>query len=126
MSKIAFDPRVSVIVVTAKITGNRSVIARLVLDTGASNVVVPWQLVNRVGIKVNPQRLVHITTASAVETVPQITIPKISVAGQTVKQVKAIVKDLPPESPVDGLLGLSFLRQFKLALDFQKGILTLT
>lgn len=47
------------------------------------------------------------------------------VLGKKIKNVEAIVKDLPPEAPADGLLGLSFLKYFKLTIDFKKGFLSL-
>lgn len=62
---------------------------------------------------------------SSVETTPKIIIPEIKVLGKKVKNVEAIVKDLPPEAPADGLLGLSFLKHFELTIDFKKGILGL-
>jgi hypothetical protein len=37
--------------------------------------------------------------------------------------VKAVVHDLPPESYFDGLLGLSFIRRFKLRPGLQEGVL---
>jgi len=39
--------------------------------------------------------------------------------------VKAIVHDLPAKSYVDGLLGLSFLRNFELNINFREGCLEL-
>ena len=47
----------------------------------------------------------------------------ISVLGKEVRDTPCIVHDLPETSHVDGLLGLSFLRGFKVCLDFQEGIL---
>jgi len=37
--------------------------------------------------------------------------------------VQCIVHDLPEASRIDGLLGLSFLRWFKVCLDFKNGVL---
>ena len=78
-----------------------------------------------IGITIDPSKTIQTTTATTVETVPEIIIPEMSVLGKTVKNVEAIVKDLPPETTVDGLLGLSFLRNFKLSIDFKKGELKL-
>jgi len=39
--------------------------------------------------------------------------------------VEVLCHDLPPESGVDGLLGLSFLKHFKLTIRFRKGIIDL-
>jgi len=49
----------------------------------------------------------------------------ISVLGKEAQDVPCIVHDLPEASRVDGLLGLSFLRRFKVCLDFQEGVLVI-
>jgi len=64
----------------------------------------------------------RIITASGVEKAPLVTLKSISVMAKKALDVKAVVHDLPPESYVDGLLGLSFLRRFKICLDFRGGI----
>lgn len=125
MTDLRFDPD-DLIVVNARIRSRLSSIATLlVFDTGASLVVLPWKLVSAIGIKIDPDITVQTMTATAVETVPRVVIPEMTAFGKTVKNVEAIVKDLPPEAPVDGLLGLSFLRNFKLTIDFKKSVLSL-
>ena len=125
MTDFKLDPD-DLIVVNARIKSRLSSIATLlVFDTGASLVVLPWKLVSAIGIKIDPDTTVQTMTATAVETVPRVVIPEMTAFGKTVKNVEAIVKDLPPQAPVDGLLGLSFLRNFKLTIDFPKGILSL-
>ncbi len=125
MSTVKFDPESPNIIVEAKIKATPSVITLLIVDTGASVVVLPWRLVPKIGLTVDPIKTMQATTASMVETVPEVIIPELSVLGKTVKNVQAIIKDLPPEAPADGLLGLSFLKHFKLTIDFKKGNLSL-
>lgn len=125
MPALRFNPKSPNIIVHAKIKSRYSATTTLVLDTGASLVVLPWKLVTMIGIKIDPTKTVRTTTATTVETVPEVIIPKMDVLGKTVKSVKALIKDLPPESPADGLLGLSFLKNFKLTLDFKNGVMTL-
>lgn len=124
MTDFKFDPD-DLIIVNARIKSRLATVsALLVFDTGASSIVLPWRLVSAIGIKIDPDETVQTTTATTVETVPRVIIPEMSVFGMTVKNVEAIVKDLPPEAP-DGLLGLSFLKHFKLTIDFPKGLLSL-
>lgn len=125
MAKLKFNPHASVILVDVKLSARFSIIGRLVLDTGASYVVLPWKLADAIGVRIDPKKFTHTTTATAVETVPEITIPQMTVLGKTIRNVEAIVKNLPPSAPVDGLLGLSFLKHFKLQIDFVKGELIL-
>lgn len=101
------------------------VTARFVFDTGASLVILPWKLATGLGLRIDQTNIIQTTTASTVESAPMITIPKMSVLGEEVKDVNALVKDLPPEAGVDGLLGLSFIKHFQVRIDFNKGVLTL-
>lgn len=125
MSTLKFDLSILSLIVNADIKATHPTIARLVIDTGATFVVLPWRLTAAIGISIDPQKTIEITTATTVETVPKVIIPEIQVLGKSVKNVEAIVKDLPPQAPVDGLLGLSFLKHFKLTIDFRKGLLSL-
>lgn len=120
-----FDPQSPNIILSAKIKSNYPATTTLIVDTGASVVVLPWKLVSLIGLKIDPNKIIQTTTATTVESVPQVNIPEMSILGKTVKNVTAIVKDLPPESPADGLLGLSFLKYFKMTIDFKRGILLL-
>lgn len=125
MADFKFDPD-DLIIVNARIKSKLSTIAAsLVFDTGASSVVLPWKLVSAIGIKIDPDKTIQTTTATTVETVPRIIIPEMTALGKTVRNVEAVIKDLPPQSPAEGLLGLSFLRNFKLTIDFKKGVLSL-
>jgi len=125
MSTLKFDPATLSIIINADIRGIHPTTARLVFDTGSSFVVLPWKLVTSIGIKIDPSKTVEITSATTMETVPKIIIPEMKVMGKSVKNVEAIVKDLPLESPADGLLGLSFLKHFKFIIDFKNGYLSL-
>lgn len=126
MSQLKFNPSSPSIIVTADIKAGLLTDAKLILDTGASYVTLPWNMVSAIGIPVDTNRTVQLTSVSSVETTPKIVIPEISVLGKRVKNVEAIIKDLPSETPADGLLGLSFLKYFKLTIDFKKGLLELT
>jgi len=126
MSQLKFDPSSPSIIVTADIKASLPTVAKFILDTGASYVTLPWNIVSAMGIPIDTNNTVQLTSASIVETTPKIVVPEISVLGKRVKNVEAIIKDLPPQTPADGLLGLSFLKYFKLTIDFKKGLLELT
>lgn len=126
MSILKFDPATSGIILEAKINNRFAEIAHLVLDTGSTYVMIPWKLAVANHLNINQTQTVRLTSASTLETIPKVIIPEMEVLGKKVKNVEAIVKDLPPEAPADGLLGLSFLKYFKLTIDFKKGLLELT
>ncbi|MBI2448978.1 retroviral-like aspartic protease family protein [Candidatus Pacearchaeota archaeon] len=125
MGKINFDRELSVIVVDVFIEHNGiQKKVRMALDTGATYVMIPWEVAEILSLQ--PQLLqekIDMVTASGVEKVPIATLSRIKVNKSEAHNVKAIVHDLPSKSYVDGLLGLSFLRNFNVHLDFKEGIL---
>lgn len=125
MSTLKFDPDSPSIIVSVKLQGIYPETATLIIDTGASYVMIPWRLATAINLNVDPNKTIPITSATTIEIVPIVTIPEIEFLGKKVKFVKAVIKDLPPTSPAEGLLGLSFLRHFKLTVDFKKGNLSL-
>jgi hypothetical protein len=52
-------------------------------------------------------------------------VESILVLGKHVKNCEVLIHDLPETSRVDGLIGLSFLKNCKIKIDFQKGVLEL-
>lgn len=124
MARLHFPSNASSIIIKTRIEGKRGVADSLmVLDTGASFVMLPWKLATAIGLSIDPKQTIRTTTASTIETSPFAIIPSVGVLGYSVKNVGCIIRDLPGESHVDGLLGLSFLRRFNIMLQFQKGIL---
>lgn len=98
----------------------------MALDTGATYTMIPWEIAEILGY--NPgasKERIPLITASGVERAPLITLKTISVLGKDADNVQTVVHNLPEKSYVDGLLGLSFLRRFRLSLDFRTGILEL-
>ena len=101
-------------------------IVNMALDTGATFVMIPWDVAEHLGYDpATSEKRIAITTASTVEKVPLIALKEINVLGKSLKNVEVVVHDLPPKSRVDGLLGLSFLNSFNLKLMFKKGYLEL-
>jgi clan AA aspartic protease (TIGR02281 family) len=124
------DLRLNVIVVDTKIEGRsirtRPLYLRMVLDTGASMTVIPWNVAEALGYDpARSSRRVRFMTGSGMEAAPLFTVEAMEVLGVRANRVPVLCHDLPQRSLVDGLLGLSFLRHCRLAIDFQKGFLTL-
>ena len=122
MGRISVDLSKGIIVLSALLEGKCFTVARLALDTGASNVMIPWKMAIALGLhpEISSERI-ETVTPSGIEIVPVVYIPLIHVLGEELRNVKAVVHDLPEKSYVDGLLGLSFLKQFKVTLDFKSG-----
>jgi hypothetical protein len=69
---------------------------------------------------------VRITTASGVEYAPYLPVLRLSALGQGRTNFLVVGHTLPPGAPIDGLLGLDFLRGQVLTIDFRAGQITLT
>jgi len=131
MPRVVYDPSVSSIVVDLLLEaadGKSSLLIPVVLDTGASLTIVATDLMAQLGYDpANPslgrQRIVM---GSGVEYAPRTTVRSATAIGQKVANLEVLCHDLPPESGVDGLLGLNFLKHFKLTIRFRKGIIDLT
>jgi len=127
MTKINFDKGTSVIVVDVYVEHKgRQKKVRMALDTGATYMMIPWEVAESLGLEaeVSKERI-DMITASGIEKVPLEKLDNVSVGTCEAKNVKAIIHDLPPKSYVDGLLGLSFLRNFHLHINFTEGIFEL-
>jgi predicted aspartyl protease len=128
--RVVYDPAVSSIVVDLLLEaadGGSSLLIPVVLDTGASLTIIATDIMAQLGYDpANPaldrQRIV---TGSGIEYAPRTTVRSATAIGQKVTSLDVLCHDLPSESGVDGLLGLNFLRHFKLTIRFRKGIIDL-
>ncbi len=126
MSKFRFDTKAPVIILTILLEGkgNSKQKIRMALDTGATYTMIPWKTAEILGLEPElSKKRMEIITASGVEKAPLVTLKSIVVLGKRIEGIGAVVHDLPPKSYVDGLLGLKSLVEFKLKIDFSKGIL---
>ena len=116
------DPEAGLITVEVAIfKGTKSRLVRMALDTGASLVMVSWNVLEVLGYApAKARKKVSITTASGTEIAPLVTLDRVEVLGKGVAKVPGICHDLPPQSPVDDLLGLSFQKWFDIDLHFRK------
>ena len=97
------------------------------LDTGATYTMIPWEIAEALGYKPEfSKEKVSLITASGVEAAPIIKVKKINFLGEDIENVAVICHDLPQRSYVVGLLGGSYLRYFKITIDYRKGILEIT
>ena len=124
MVRYNFDTEEPVITLHVEIEGEIKVRPKMALDTGATYTMIPWDVAEALGLKPElSKEKVDIITASGVEKVPLVVLSSVSVLGKRASNVKAVIHDLPPKSYVDGLLGLSFLKNFNIHLNFKDGLL---
>ena len=122
-----FNPRWGLILVRGELSGpHGNIILRLALDTGATSSTVNAELLRAVGYdpSLAPER-VEMTTGSAVEIAPRLSVKQIVALGLGRVDFPVVAHTLPPSASVDGLLGLDFFRGQELNLDFRTGVVLL-
>ena len=120
---INFTPGTQQIPLTAVL--NRSAYQKFIVDTGASLMTIPRSTAEELGLEVdarNPVRKVY--TAGGVKYAPEVTLFSITVEGWEVTDLKALVLDLPNQSEW-GLLGMNYLRRFRMDINTESGVLLL-
>lgn len=122
-----FDRASNLIVVRARLWGPvRDTLIPLALDTGVVVTLVSRGALLQIGYDPDSAATrLAIATASAVESVPRISVARFEALGQQRQDFAVLAHTLPPGVGVEGLLGLNFLRGHRLSIDFRAGIITL-
>jgi aspartyl protease family protein len=106
--------------VSVRIDG--SVTAPFLVDTGATDVLIPAWLAKRLGIQPGPEsRSKTYRTANGVVTQSTVMLRSVDLGGAVVENVPASIS---PSMEI-GLLGLSFFNHFTYHIDAAAGVLTL-
>jgi len=122
-----FDPTQTAILVRGIVSGplNRGH-ARLSLDTGATMTIMTEGLLVNLGYDLAVATIHRqITTASGVETAPEILLLQFEALGQSRAGFPVLCMNLPASAGIDGVLGLDFFRALTLTIDFRAGQITL-
>ena len=120
---INFTPGNRQIPLTAVLNSNAY--QSFIVDTGASLITIPQSTADALGLEVgasNPLRKVY--TAGGVKYAPEVTLSSITVEGWEENDLKALVLDLPNQSEW-GLLGMNYLRRFRMDINTDNGVLLL-
>jgi clan AA aspartic protease (TIGR02281 family) len=120
---IRFIPGTRQIPVTAAI--NQGTSQEFIIDTGASMVTIPFSTARILGIVISVRNPRHkVFTAGGELYVPEVVLDSITLEGFETYNVKALVMDIPNQ-PGLGLLGLNYLRRFRMDLNTDEGLLML-
>lgn len=101
---------------------NDQVTAPFQIDTGASDVVIPRWVADRLGLELASSRTGIYGTANGIVQQPLVTLESVDLGGARAENVPATVSP----SMSQGLLGLSFFNQFRYDFDPVAGIVTLS
>lgn len=122
-----FDPTQGPILVSAEITGplGRANL-RLLLDTGATRTLINSKSLAEVGLSPSASsRLVSVVMGNGVESFPLQVASRLKALDRNRLAFPVLSHSLPAETGVDGLLGLDFLRDQILTVDFPAGRISL-
>jgi clan AA aspartic protease (TIGR02281 family) len=112
------------LVVTATINGSRSV--RLIVDTGASHTILSEAVARDLGYHRDGGAMVTFKTAGGLIQARMVTADSIQLADARLVDIPVAIHDVSDApSGIDGLLGMTFLDHFTIALDLDKSQLQL-
>lgn len=102
------------------IKGNNGkvIVARLIVDTGASYTMLPVEVVEALGYDTHhPLRTIRIVAANGIVVAPLIKVSWMHCLGQQIVDFPVIAHTLPSGTYVDGLLGMDFLENCQAVID---------
>jgi predicted aspartyl protease len=122
-----FDKSKPVIPVLVSLNGKKGLVrVQAVVSTGSTFVCIPEEVAETMGYDVKASKeKVKIETPCCVLEVPLITLDEVSVLGISAPMVKTAIVPFPEDSRVSCILGLTYLRNFSVAIDYQTGSLTM-
>ncbi len=89
--------------------------------------MISTRILNRIGYSTDASESdIQIRTASGIEQVAEVTLDKIEALQQEWLTFPVLAHTLPEGAPVNGLLGLDYMRNRKLEIDFRLGRIDLT
>ena len=124
MPEFKFNPHHTIIICHGQVAGQGIEIALpMAVDTGATFTMIPYEAVQAAGVNpLKARRRIEITTGSGIEYVPMVVIPYFKAYGIEIKNMPVLCHNLPSPGPVEGLLGLDFMKRVKLMIDFSANV----
>jgi clan AA aspartic protease (TIGR02281 family) len=103
---------------------NERVKRHLVVDSGASFMLINPQIAKELDMTVNENTpLIPMTTVSGYILVPLVTLKSVRIGKAQAENIETVIYTLP--SGGDGLLGNSFLKKYRMTIDSIQGKMTL-
>ena len=126
MSQIPFDPTSPILLFECRLEFKSLAIFIMALDTGSSYTIISEAAATQVGFDLSQvTEFASFGDASTTHLVPKVTLKSFSLADARIDSLEALCYTIPEEHGIDGVVGLNFLRHFRITLDFEQGILTL-
>lgn len=123
--RIPFVPGHPMVVIWAKINGITD--ARLLVDTGSYRTMISEHMARFAGLSpgdpLRTEPLVSIEREMA--PVPIVRLESFQIGATVMANMDVGILSLPPQVRADGILGLDFLRQFRVTFEFDRRVLIL-
>ena len=123
-ASVPLQKKGQVVMVQARM--NEKASANFVVDTGASYTMISRATAKELEIDLEKKLpTTPFQTANGVILAPLVSLDSIEVGGLQVRDLTAAVHDVFPDPSISGLLGLNFLRNFRMHIDTENGLLHL-
>jgi predicted aspartyl protease len=97
--------------------------ARLLLDTGSSNITLHTDIAKRLFIDNSRKGSIRVAGGEMIDA-EAVMLDSVTVGPHTKKNLLAgIIEHRGPDVPFDGLLGMNFLKSFQYTIDFEEELL---
>jgi len=119
-----FDPSADLIFVTGHVSGPNAKLRklRLVLDTGAAETVIIPEILDELGYSPrHGEAITSLRSAVAEEQGYLIRVARFAALGHHRSDFRIHAHDLPEGWDIDGLIGLSFLRDLNFEIRYREG-----
>jgi predicted aspartyl protease len=122
-----FNQAGPLVIVRAKVFGpTRNVVARPAVDTGATPTVIAAKTLRDAGYAPEQGEPVTLSTVGGLVHAFRLNVRRLTCLGSSRVDIPVVAHDVTRDSRFHGLLGLDFLREFELTINFPKGRIGLT
>jgi predicted aspartyl protease len=125
MKKYSLANSGTLLITKAAIAGPEGIkIVSLLVDTGSSYTIIPVEVLESSGCSpAETKKHLRIVTGSGFIVAPVVQLNWFSTFGVKIDNFSVIAHTIPFSGPIDGLLGMDFLRKVKARIDLENSII---